>query len=102
MYATLFNSEKEINFVNEIMEEFELTKKIILKITGENELLDHQAILQKSIKLRNPYIDPINFIQLLLLKKYRELQDGTQEKEELLMILRETVNGIAAGMKNTG
>lgn len=102
MYSTLFNSEKENDFVNEIMAEFELTKEIILKITGEQELLDHQSILQKSIKLRNPYIDPINFIQLLLLKKYRELQDGTPDKEALLMILRETVNGIAAGMKNTG
>lgn len=102
MYATLFNTETESIFVSEIMNEFELTKKIILKITGEKELLAHQGILQKSIKLRNPYIDPINFIQLLLLKKYRELQDDTLAKEEILMILRETVNGIAAGMKNTG
>lgn len=102
MYSTLFDSEQETAFVDEIMAEFELTKEIILKITGEQELLDHQSILQKSIKLRNPYIDPINYIQLLLLRKYRDLQDGTPDKEALLMILRETVNGIAAGMKNTG
>lgn len=102
MYSTLFGDKKDCDFVNNIMNEFNLTKEMILKITRESELLDHQNTLQKSIKLRNPYIDPINFIQLLLLKKYRELPDGTPEKDELLMILRETVNGIAAGMKNTG
>ena len=88
-------------FVDEIVNEYILTKNMILKITGEAELLDHQPTLQKSIKLRNPYIDPMNFIQIELLKKYRNLPDGP-EKDEILLILRETANGIAAGMKNTG
>ena len=102
IYQTLFNDSPDNGFVNEIVKEFELTKKIILLITEEKEILDHQPILQKSIKLRNPYIDPINFIQINLLKKYRALPDDSPDKDDLLMILRETVNGIAAGMKNTG
>lgn len=102
-YQTLFSKKKEgAEFVNEIVEEFELTKKIILQITGEQNLLDHQNKLQKSIQLRNPYIDPMNFIQIMLLKKFRSLPEGSEERDKVLLILRETVNGIAAGMKNTG
>lgn len=103
MYESLFKDNTHTEFINEIISEFELTKKIILTITEEESILEHQKTLQESIKLRNPYIDPINFIQLMLLKKYRNLQDeNNPEKDELLMILRETVNGISAGMKNTG
>lgn len=102
IYHTLFNDNSDNGFVDDVMKEFELTKSMILSITEEKELLDHQSVLQKSIKLRNPYIDPINFIQINLLKKYRDLPDDSKEKHDLLMILRETVNGIAAGMKNTG
>ena len=89
-------------FFQTIISEFELTKSVVLKITGEKELLDHQKKLQESIKLRNPYIDPINFIQIILLKAYRSLPDTSPEREDILLTLRETVNGIAAGMKNTG
>lgn len=101
MYQGLFGDSSGDRFIKQIMDEFILTRNMILSITGEQELLDHQDQLQKSIKLRNPYIDPINFIQINLLKKYRDSKDN-KEKEELLLILRETVNGIAAGMKNTG
>lgn len=103
IYCHLYEqSDKENNFVSNIMNEFQLTEELILKITGEEEILDHQEILKKSISLRNPYIDPMNFIQMNLLKEYRKLADDSAEKEEILLILRETVNGIAAGMKNTG
>lgn len=102
LYRTLFDNNSGDEFVEEIVREYELTKSAILSITEEKELLDHQPLLQKSIYLRNPYIDPINFVQINLLKKYREAVDNSPEKQELLMILRETVNGIAAGMKNTG
>lgn len=102
IYTELFDNSDDNKFVDEIIEEFERTKKMILSITGEQEILGHQGLLQRSIKLRNPYIDPMNFIQVNLLKKYRALPDDSKEKEKLLFILRETVNGIAAGMKNTG
>ena len=88
-------------FFDKVEHEFNLTKQMILLITEEAELLDHQPVLKKSISLRNPYIDPINFIQIEVLKKYRQEKDP-DKKEAILMLLRETVNGIAAGMKNTG
>jgi len=102
-YQTLFANTKEgEKFVNEIVAEFELTKNVVLQITGESNLLDHQSKLQKSVQLRNPYIDPMNFIQIMLLKKFRTLPENSEERDKVLLILRETVNGIAAGMKNTG
>jgi phosphoenolpyruvate carboxylase len=102
IYSELFENPEDIKFIDGIIQEFERTKNMILSITGEQEILGHQGLLQRSIKLRNPYIDPMNFIQVNLLKKYRALPDDSKEKEALLFILRETVNGIAAGMKNTG
>lgn len=102
-YQSLIANKKEGElFVNKIIAEFELTRSVVLAITQEKDLLDHQSKLQKSIELRNPYIDPINFIQILLLKKFRSLPENSDEREQVLLILRETVNGIAAGMKNTG
>lgn len=101
-YKVLFPKNTGNAFVQTIITEYELTKSMILKITGEVELLDHQKKLQESIKLRNPYIDPINFIQIILLKTYRSLPASSPEREDILLTLRETVNGIAAGMKNTG
>ncbi len=101
-YKVLFPKNNGDAFVQSIIKEYELTKSMVLKITGEVELLDHQKKLQESIKLRNPYIDPINFIQIILLKTYRSLPEISPEREDILLTLRETVNGIAAGMKNTG
>lgn len=101
-YKELFPNGEGDAFVEKIISEFELTKLMILKITGEQELLDHQKKLQESIQLRNPYIDPINFIQIILLKAYRSMNENSADRDEILLVLRETVNGIAAGMKNTG
>ncbi len=101
-YKILFPKNDGEVFVQSIISEYELTKAMVLQITGEVELLDHQIKLQESIKLRNPYIDPINFIQIILLKTYRSLPENSPEREDILLTLRETVNGIAAGMKNTG
>jgi phosphoenolpyruvate carboxylase len=101
-YKVLFPNNDGEAFFQSIIKEYNLTKSIVLQITGEAELLDHQKKLQESIKLRNPYIDPINFIQIILLKAYRSLPENSPEREDILLTLRETVNGIAAGMKNTG
>lgn len=86
---------------NMIKLEYEISVKTILKITGENSLLDHDKSLQRTLSLRNPYIDPISFIQVNLIKKYRSSIDSGK-KNELLTILRSSVNGIASGIRNTG
>lgn len=86
-----------------ILTEFNLTKKAVLEITGHIELMDAEPDLQRSIHLRNPYIDPLNYIQVELLKRLRDLNDPEGEEAESLregMIL--TINGIASGLRNTG
>jgi len=86
-----------------IQTEFKLTRTIVLDITGHVELMDSEPDLQRSIHLRNPYIDPLNYIQVELLKRLRGLNDPEGEDLESMreaMIL--TINGIASGLRNTG
>lgn len=82
-----------------IAEEFELTIKHVLSITEQDSLLDHIPVIQESIRLRNPYVDPMSLIQVILLKKRRNNQ---QDQGDLLEDVLLTINGIAAGLRNTG
>lgn len=86
-----------------IQAEFDLTRRAVLEITRHVTLMDAEPELQRSIHLRNPYIDPLNYIQVELLKRLRGLHDPEGEESESLreaMIL--TINGIASGLRNTG
>jgi phosphoenolpyruvate carboxylase len=71
----------------------------VLQITGGNHLLDYAPVLRRSIDVRNPYVDPINLVQVELLRRLRATDDADSELWHAFMI---TVNGIAAGMRNTG
>jgi phosphoenolpyruvate carboxylase len=85
-----------------IKREFALSREMILCITDQESLLDNDQGLQRSIQLRNPFIDPINYLQVNLLNELR--QEGlTEAKQQGLadtMLL--TISCIAAGMRNTG
>jgi phosphoenolpyruvate carboxylase len=81
-----------------IEEEFERTRDMILRVTGQRELLEHNPVLARSIKLRNPYVDPMSLIQIELLRRLRGGEGGT----ELKYALAATINGISAGLRNTG
>ncbi len=72
---------------------------VICRITGQDTLLEQMPILKRSIGLRNPYVDPLSFIQLVLLERLRK---GDGPREELLTGVLESINGIASGLKNTG
>ncbi len=82
--------------------EYNKSCSTILSITGENKLLDNNESLRQSILLRNPYIDPISFIQVKFVKQFRKKKLPKDKDENLLMLLRSTVNGIASGVRNTG
>jgi phosphoenolpyruvate carboxylase len=82
-----------------IQEEFDRTRGLILRLTGHAELMENEPVVQRSIVLRNPYIDPLNYIQVQLLRRLRE-GDGDEEPLREAMVL--TINGIAAGLRNTG
>ncbi len=102
-YLTLCENQKIANQIfNLINNEYDLSCSAILKITGENNLLDANKSLQRSILLRNPYIDPISFIQVKFVKQFRKKNLSKNQREILLMLLRSTVNGIASGVRNTG
>ena len=102
-YVSLCNNKRIANQIfNLINKEYELSCSAVLKITGEKNLLDADKSLQKSILLRNPYIDPISFIQVKFVKQFRKKNISKNQRENLLMLLRSTVNGIASGVRNTG
>ena len=79
-------------------EEFLLTRKMILQVTGQRELLETNPDLARSLRLRNPYVDPMSLIQIELLR--RKYAEGSSA--ELDYVMAASVSGIAAGMRNTG
>ncbi len=85
----------------EITAEFELTRRFLLAVTGEKEILDTEPWLQHSIRVRNPYVDPLNFIQVALLERWRATDDD-RLREEIGEVIRQAINGIAAGLQNVG
>ncbi len=82
----------------ELRRELDQTGDAVLQITGHPTLLDNNPVLRRSIDVRNPYVDPLNLIQVELLRRLR-LNSSDERIRDALLI---TVNGIAAGMRNTG
>ena len=78
--------------------EFERTRRMVLAVTGQTELLETNAVLSNSIRLRNPYVDPMSLLQVELLRRKR----GGEASEELDRAITATINGISAGLRNTG
>jgi len=103
LYSTLVK-EKRIRekIYNKIHREFNLTIKMLLKITGQKRILDNDPLLQRSIAMRRPSIDPVNYIQIALLRKLRRGQMQGSESEKSIAALMMSINCIAAGLKNTG
>ena len=81
--------------------EFARTEAALLRVTGQRDLLETQPWLQRSIRLRNPYIDPMNAVQVALLRRLRAASDA-EEAAALRAVVLVSVNGIAAGLRNTG
>ena len=97
--AERYASLSEGRFHQQIQEDFELAQKAILQITGQSELLDNNPVIQKSIKLRNPYTDVLNLLQTELLRRWRGLPDNKSELRQSMFL---AINGIAAAMHSTG
>ncbi|GIO88687.1 phosphoenolpyruvate carboxylase [Paenibacillus faecis] len=102
-YAKMCNdAEAKERILGQIEQEFLLTKEMILKITGVTEILDTNPGLQESIKQRNPYVDPLSYLQVQLLLELRAIREAGQDDPVLLREVLLTINGIAAGLRNTG
>jgi phosphoenolpyruvate carboxylase len=81
-----------------IRDEADKTRRFVLAITGQQELLDNNALLKRSIQHRFPYLDPLNHVQVELLRRYRE---GARD-EQTTRGIHLSINGIAAGLRNSG
>lgn len=86
-----------------IVEEYKCAVEKVLEISSQKELLGSHKVLRDSILLRNPYVDPLNYLQVIYLEKMRrghKLDEKKKQKIDEILLL--TVNGIAFGMKSTG
>ncbi|MFZ0543963.1 MAG: phosphoenolpyruvate carboxylase [Candidatus Promineifilaceae bacterium] len=104
LYSGLVESDaiRETIF-GKIQAAYERTCDWVLQVTGQKSIMENARTLKHSIERRNPYVDPLNFIQVNLLRQLRAMPDqDSPEAKELLEVVFLTINGIAAGLKNTG
>jgi phosphoenolpyruvate carboxylase len=87
---------------NTILDEYKRTITQVLQITGGHGLLEETPTLALSLRRRDPYLDPLNYIQITLLKRFRSQSTSEEEKKTWLNPLLRSINAIAAGMRNTG
>ena len=102
-YASMIKDDTIRERIFSLVEsEFNLTSELILKITNQKEILDNVPVIQESIRLRNPYVDPLSYLQVQLLQELREIREQDGDDQVLLREVLLTINGIAAGLRNTG
>jgi phosphoenolpyruvate carboxylase len=110
LYASLVEDEQLRERVFTTLEtEFLLTQRMVLAITGQATLLEQNPVLERSIRLRNPYVDPMSLIQVELMRRKRafeqanpEASGDAPEAQALNRAITATINGISAGLRNTG
>jgi phosphoenolpyruvate carboxylase len=85
-----------------IRAEYERTRTAVLEISSHTSLMEMEPVTQNAVLVRNPYVDPLNYIQVEVIKRLRALPDADPSAEILREAMALTINGIAAGLKNTG
>lgn len=98
--SDLYNNEPS-KFHKLLIKNFERAEDWITSITGYDNILDHNKVIQNSILFRNPFTYPLNIIQADLLLRWKKA-DGQEQKEALTEVLFLNINGIAAAMQSTG
>jgi phosphoenolpyruvate carboxylase len=98
-YAELVEDADTRALFTVIEAEFRLTRDLVLRLRDRADLLEGEPALQRSIRLRNPYVDPMSLLQVELLRRWRA---GGRRDDDLFHALLATVQGIAAGLQNTG
>ncbi|MCB1866071.1 MAG: phosphoenolpyruvate carboxylase [Chromatiales bacterium] len=88
--------------LSRIRAEYERTVAMIIAITGQTALMEDDPVLALSLQRRNPYLDPLNFIQVDRLRRVRDARLSTEQRDNATQVVLRTINAIAAGMRNTG
>ena len=101
VYSSLAEEAPRERVFSKIRDEYDRSVASLCRLTGQHDLLEQQPWLQRSIRVRNPYIDPMNYVQVALLRRLRAAPQGP-EKDALREAVLLSVNGIAAGLRNTG
>ena len=97
-YVDALVAEEHRNVFDRVRDELELSEQEVLRLSGQDELLGGSPLLRRTLGVRDIYLDPINYLQVSLLGRSRS-GETSQELDRALLL---TVNGIAAGMRNTG
>ncbi|MBX6382893.1 MAG: phosphoenolpyruvate carboxylase [Microbispora sp.] len=91
------------DFAEQVLEEYDLTRRLVLEVTGHTRLLENRRVLSRAVQLRDPYVDALSHLQLRALSALRAPGDlSEEERERLSTLLLLSVNGVAAGLQNTG
>src|SRR5207245_10309161 len=85
-----------------VLDEYDLTKERVLAVTGHRRLLEDRRVLSWAIELRNPYVDALSHLQLRALRAMRDKRTPRADRARAERVFQLTVNGIAAGLQNTG
>jgi phosphoenolpyruvate carboxylase len=102
LYAALATGAGDDRRWAAIEAEYGRTVSLIARLTGHERLLDGSPVLQRSVTLRNPYVDSLSELQVRLLARLRALAADDPERDRVLRLVQLTVNGVAAGLQNTG
>nr|BFE86566.1 hypothetical protein GCM10020093_091670 [Planobispora longispora] len=91
------------DFMEQVLAEYDLTRRLVLEITGHTRLLENRRVLSRAVQLRDPYVDALSHLQLRALSRLRAEEDLPEdERDRLSTLLLLSVNGVAAGLQNTG
>jgi phosphoenolpyruvate carboxylase len=101
-FAALATAPGDDDRWREIESEFRRTTELLLRVVGQDRLLDGSPRLQRSIALRTPYVDTLSELQVRLLAELRRRPPGDPERDRLQRLVQLTVNGVAAGLQSTG
>jgi phosphoenolpyruvate carboxylase len=103
LYAALVqDGEVREKIFSTMKSEYLLASRMVCDVIGQAELLNNAPVMKRSIERRNPYVDPLNFIQVELLKRLRKTNTELSGDKPLMRATLATINGIAAGLKTTG
>jgi phosphoenolpyruvate carboxylase len=104
LYVSLVPDKKVADEIfGMIRAEYERARDRVLAISRHSTLLEMEPVTRQAVQLRNPYVDPLNYLQVETLRRLRSLHDQQGvEAKALREVMALTINGIAAGLRNTG